>query len=71
MEAKDDQTPIRDIEFISLLESAKKGDSESMLLIIDLFRKDIQQICRYIRLPEEEATSEIICEFLEFALNNK
>lgn len=70
MEEKDDQTPIRDSEFISILGAAKKKDSESILLLIDLFKDDIKQISRYIRLPEEEATSEIICEFLEFALNN-
>ncbi|MEC0106957.1 hypothetical protein P4H27_08405 [Paenibacillus taichungensis] len=70
MEEKDAQTFIRDSEFVSILGAAKDKDAESILLLIDLFKEDIKHISRYIRLPEEEAASEIICEFLEFVLDH-
>ncbi|WP_018885280.1 hypothetical protein [Paenibacillus massiliensis] len=37
-----------------------------MLAVIELFQPDIQRLSRYIHLPREDATSEIIVEFLEF-----
>jgi hypothetical protein len=37
-----------------------------MLQLLELFQPDIQKLSQYARLPDEEAASEIIVEFLEF-----
>ncbi|MGC6589112.1 helix-turn-helix domain-containing protein [Paenibacillus sp. Dod16] len=66
MEEKNASTIISDHEFLILLQAAKQKDSEAMLQIIELFRGDIENISRTIRIPREDALSHIITELLEF-----
>lgn len=66
MEEKNHSTDISNADFRALIEAAKKKDPEATLKLIELFKKDIQHISRFIYLPMEEATSEIVVEFLVF-----
>lgn len=66
MEEKNASKIVSDHEFLILLKAAKKKDSEAMLQIIELFRGDIENISRMIRIPREDALSHIITELLEF-----
>lgn len=66
MQEKNDTVIITDLELLSLLELAKQNDPEAILQIIEVFRKDILRVSKFIYLPEEDAISEIILEFLEF-----
>ncbi|NUU61529.1 helix-turn-helix domain-containing protein [Paenibacillus agri] len=66
METKDDPGIIPDREILELLRAAKQGDTEAMLQLIDLYEEDILRISKFIHLPEEDAVSAIILEFLEF-----
>lgn len=71
MEEKNHSTGISNAEFRTLIDAAKKKDPEATLKLIELFKKDIQHISRFIYLPTEEATSEIVVEFLEFLHKEK
>lgn len=71
MEEKNDQTDITNADFNALIAAAKNKDQEETLRLIELFKKDIQHISRFIYLPTEEATSEILVEFLEFLHSEK
>ncbi|GAA0854472.1 hypothetical protein ABER99_21225 [Paenibacillus glucanolyticus] len=66
MEKENVKKIITDHEFLELLQAAKNNDHESILALIDLFKKDILSISRYIHLPKEDAISEITLEILEF-----
>ncbi|MFF2909276.1 helix-turn-helix domain-containing protein [Paenibacillus sp. NPDC057934] len=66
METKDDPGIIPDREILELLRAAKQGDTEAMLQLIDLYEEDILRISKFIHLPEEDAVSTIVLEFLEF-----
>ncbi|AZK45311.1 hypothetical protein [Paenibacillus lentus] len=65
METKDARKVISDDKLLELLNLAKKQDPEAMLRLIDLYKEEIQQVSKFIRLPEEDAISTIILEFLE------
>lgn len=69
MEEKNASTVITDDEFVVLLQAAKKGQSEAMLNIIELFRDDIERVSRTIRIPREDAVSHITTELLEYVQN--
>ncbi|MNO80583.1 hypothetical protein D3C76_717950 [compost metagenome] len=66
MEAKNDPKAITDSEFLNLLHLAKQNDPESMLQLIELFKGDILRLSKFIHMPQEDAMSEIVVEFLEF-----
>lgn len=65
METKDDSKIISDDQLLKLLNAAKKKEAEAMLQLIDLYIDDILRISKFIYLPEEDAISAIILEFLE------
>lgn len=71
MEKQDVKDVISDSKFLSLLKDAKERDSEAIVQLIELFRKDIKRLSKFIYLPDEEAESEIVLEFLEFVLNEE
>ncbi|MFC3749426.1 hypothetical protein [Paenibacillus sp. GCM10012306] len=66
METKDDPGIIPDREILELLRAAKQRNTEAMLRLINLYEEDILRISKFIHLPEEDAVSTIILEFLEF-----
>lgn len=65
MEKKNDSTVISDREFMSLLQAAKQNDDQAILQLIDLYKDDIKRISQYIYMPQEDAISTIILEFME------
>jgi len=71
MEAKNDPTIIPDSEFLDLLHSAKHNNPESMMELIELYKGDILRLSQFIHMPQEDAVSHIIVEFLEFIKSNK
>ncbi|OAB43909.1 hypothetical protein [Paenibacillus antarcticus] len=71
MEAKNDTETIPDSEFLTLLHAAKHNHSESMLELIELYKGDIVRLSQFIHMPQEDAVSHIIVEFLEFIKSNK
>ena len=66
MEEKNDTEIITDSEFLDLLRSARQDDPESMLELIELFKGDFLRLSKFIHMPQEDAISQIIVEFLEF-----
>lgn len=70
MEAKNDTEIIPDSEFLDLLQLAKQNDPESTLQLIELFKGDILRLSKFIHMPQEDAVSQIIVEFLEFIKSN-
>ncbi|OAB32945.1 hypothetical protein [Paenibacillus glacialis] len=66
MEEKNDTQTITDSEFLDLLRSARQDDPESMLELIELFKGDFLRLSKFIHMPQEDAISQIIVEFLEF-----
>lgn len=71
MEKKNGSSIITDSEFIRLLEAARKKQPEAMLEIIELFQPDIEKSSLMVRIPKEDAFSQIITEFLEYIQSNK
>ena len=71
MEAKNDTETIPDSEFLDLLHSAKQDDHESMLELIELFKEDILRLSKFIYMPQEDAISQIVLEFLEYIKKSK
>lgn len=70
METKNDTEIISDSEFLDLLQLAKQNDPESILQLIELFKGDILRLSKFIHMPQEDAVSQIIVEFLEFIKNS-
>lgn len=66
MEKEDHSPAISDNEITRLIQAAKNKEAAAMLQLLELFQPDIQKLSQYARLPDEEAASEIIVEFLEF-----
>lgn len=66
METQNDHPIIPDDELLNLLQAARGKDPEAMLRLIHLYEEDILRISKFIHLPEEDAVSTIILEFLEF-----
>lgn len=71
MEAKNDSRVIPDDEFLTLLHKARQNDPESTLKLIELFKWDILRTSKYIYMPQEDAVSNIILEFLEMIKERK
>ncbi|MEK4159395.1 MULTISPECIES: helix-turn-helix domain-containing protein [Paenibacillus] len=71
MEKKDDTEIIPDGEFLELVRAAKKKDPDAMLRLIQLYKEDIVKLSKFIHLPQEDAVSQIVLEFLECILRNE
>ncbi|MEK5400214.1 helix-turn-helix domain-containing protein [Paenibacillus sp. FSL K6-2859] len=71
MEKKDDTEIIPDGEFLELVRAAKKKDPDAMLQLIQLYKEDIVKLSKFIHLPQEDAVSQIVLEFLECILRNE
>lgn len=65
MEAQNDPRVVPDDEFLTLLQRAKQNDPEAVLQLIELYKRDILRVSKYIHSPAEDAVSDIILEFLE------
>ncbi|WP_339221441.1 hypothetical protein [Paenibacillus sp. FSL W7-1332] len=70
MEKKNDSKVISDREFITLLQAAKRNDVQAILQLIDLYKDDIMRISQYIYMPQEDAMSTIVLEFMEVIREN-
>lgn len=51
-------------QFINIVDSAKKGDKDSMEQILDLFNGEIEYLAKFIMLPREEAVQELKVELI-------
>lgn len=70
MEKKNDTKVISDREFMNLLQAVKQNDDQAILQLIDLYKDDIKRISQYIYMPQEDAISTIILEFMEVIREN-
>ncbi|GIO98638.1 hypothetical protein ABES58_32795 [Paenibacillus lautus] len=70
MEKKNDPKVISDREFMTLLQAAKQNDDQAILQLIDLYKDDILRISQYIYMPQEDAISTIVLEFMEVIREN-
>lgn len=50
--------------FERIVNNTKKGDKESMQMLLDFFANDIEYLSRYIMLPKEEAVQILKIELL-------
>ncbi len=71
MEEKAHSTPITDDELLNLIAAARNKDPEATLRLIEMYMPDILRLSKYIPLPVEDVTSEIIVEFLELIHHEK
>jgi len=71
MEEENAPTIVPDQVFLDLLQRVRQNDSEGMLQLIELFKGDIVRLSRFIHMPVEDATAQIILEFLEFVKNSR
>ncbi|OKP83258.1 hypothetical protein A3844_22650 [Paenibacillus helianthi] len=63
--------PITNSEFLNLLNAARNKDSDATLQLLELYKPDILRLGRFIHLPKEDVSSEIIVEFLELIYREK
>lgn len=71
MEEKNASSAISDDEFLIMLKAAKQKKPDAMLQIVELFREDIEKVSQTIRIPHDDAVSEIVVELLEFVQLDK
>ncbi|WP_339221189.1 helix-turn-helix domain-containing protein [Paenibacillus sp. FSL H8-0332] len=71
MQKKIASEPITNNEFLNLLQAARNKDSDATLKLLELYKPDILRLSRFIYLPEEDVTSEIVLEFLEIIYGEK
>ncbi len=71
MQNKNAKNAISDHEFAKLILLARKGDSSSMSQIIDLYRDEIREITKYIKMCKEDAFQSIVTDFIELLINDK
>lgn len=65
METKYVEAVISNDELAKLIAMAKSGDKAAMTNIIDLYREDIQNSSKYIKMNKEDAFQSIITDFIE------
>jgi len=65
METKYVEAVISNDELAKLIAMAKGGDKAAMIKIINLYREDIQNSSRYIKMSKEDAFQSIITDFIE------
>lgn len=65
METKYVEAVISNDELAKLIAMAKSGDKVAMTNIIDLYREDIQNSSKYIKMNKEDAFQSIITDFIE------
>ncbi|MBJ6360942.1 hypothetical protein ACFOQM_06460 [Paenibacillus sp. GCM10012307] len=66
MEKQNVEGTISNAEISQLILEAKQANHGSTLKLLQLFKKDINRMSQFIRMPKEDAVSHIIVEFLEF-----
>ncbi|MEK5322678.1 hypothetical protein NSS94_26120 [Paenibacillus sp. FSL L8-0644] len=71
MEEENAPEIISDSELLRLINIVQEKDSQAMLQLIDLFKNDILHVSKFIHLPQEDAISQIIVEFLEYIQLNE
>ncbi|MFJ7913813.1 MULTISPECIES: helix-turn-helix domain-containing protein [unclassified Lysinibacillus] len=65
METKYVEAVISNDELAKLIAMAKSGDKAAMTNIIDMYREDIQNSSKYIKMNKEHAFQSIITDFIE------
>jgi predicted RNase H-like HicB family nuclease len=65
METKYVEAVISNDELAKLITLAKAGDKAAMTEIINLYREDIQNSSKYIKMSKEDAFQSIITDFIE------
>ncbi|MFJ3387810.1 helix-turn-helix domain-containing protein [Lysinibacillus sp. NPDC086135] len=65
METKYVEAVISNDELAKLIAMAKSGDKAAMTNIINLYREDIQNSSKYIKMNKEDAFQSIITDFIE------
>lgn len=71
MEKKDDTEIITDGQILELIRAARQKDPDAMLQLIQLYKEDILKLSKFIHLPQEDAVSQIVLEFLECIISNE
>lgn len=65
METRYVEAVILNDELAKLIASVKSGDKAAMTKMIDLYREDIQNSSKYIKMNKEDAFQSIITDFIE------
>ncbi|MBJ6360747.1 helix-turn-helix domain-containing protein [Paenibacillus sp. GCM10012307] len=65
METEDAQYTEPEDEFLELLSLAKKNDKNALLKLLHFFEEDMIRLCRFIRMPEEDALQTMTLEMIE------
>lgn len=71
MEKKGDVEVISDDELLKLIIEVQNNDKHAMQRIIQLFEKDMIELSRYIRMPQEDALQSMKTELMDLIKNKK
>lgn len=71
MEKKDDTEIISDGQILELVRAARQKDHDAMLQLIQIYKEDILKLSKFIHLPQEDAISQIVLEFLECIISSE
>lgn len=70
MQKQNAETLISNTEFAKLIKLARNGDNSAMYKIIELYRDDIQKICKYIKACKEDAFQSVVTDFIDLLVND-
>ncbi|MFD2115134.1 hypothetical protein ACFSTH_05920 [Paenibacillus yanchengensis] len=70
MEKNNSKKTISDSELMNLIQKSQNKDQNAMLKLIEIYDQDIKEVSKYIKLPNEDAVSQITVEFLEYIMSN-
>ncbi len=66
METKKHSVPLPDLQFISLLEQARRPDGQqAMLELLDYYEPEMRQLSRYMPMSREDAMQALRLELIE------
>ncbi|AEG60150.1 hypothetical protein V6C32_06195 [Desulforamulus ruminis] len=65
MERENSPISMSETEFLHLLSLAKENDSESILKLLEFFKKDILTLSKYINTTQEDAIQSMILGLIE------
>ncbi|HUC93098.1 MAG TPA: helix-turn-helix domain-containing protein [Paenibacillus sp.] len=71
MEKKGDAEVISDDELLKLIIAVQNNDKHAMQRIIQLFEKDMIELSRFIRMPQEDALQSMKTELMDLIKNKK
>lgn len=58
-------------DFCVILQKASDGDNEAMEELIKIFEDEINNLCKYTKMPKEDVIQELYAELITLVRGNK